>query len=245
MKYGFSFDGRHSNDFGIVMKSESRPIIPSVDDRHITVPGRSGSILFPGALQDIEHTIKCAHIESSLEALREKSLRLADWLCTKERAILSFDDIPGKYYRGKVVGVVDPEQLATAQQFELTFRCEPHVYGAEMQKNFTDDAVTVYNQGTAETPPCFVATFSAAASEWKVVNYQGYYIRVARQFQAGDILEINGATGAVYVNGARAMDKLDWQYSKWFPLRPGENTLNVAPAGVCETKISWVPRWGA
>ena len=109
--------------------------------------------------------------------------------------------------------------------------------------NFVNDTVTANNQGTFESQPVFAATFTAAAAEWKVTGPGDNYIRVVHGFKSGDTLEVNAATGAILINSNRAMDKLDWQNSRWFPLRVGESTLNVTPTGVCTTRVSWVPRY--
>ena len=128
-------------------------------------------------------------------------------------------------------------------QFSLIFVCEPLAYGAEVLASFINDTAIVNNQGTFESYPVFTVTFTAAASEWKAAGPGSNYIRVVHAFQAGDALEVNAATGAILINGTRAMDKLDWQNSRFFPLRVGESTLIVTPTGVCATRVSWIPRY--
>ncbi|HBK85339.1 MAG TPA: hypothetical protein DDZ53_04845, partial [Firmicutes bacterium] len=61
------------------------------------------------------------------------------------------------------------------------------------------------------------ATFTGATSEFKV-TCGTEYIRVVNNFVLNDTLKIDTGTGAILINGQRAMDKLDWQNSRFFSL---------------------------
>lgn len=225
------------------MRSRNRQLLPEPNDKYMQVPGRQGSILFPGGLADRRIEIDCAFRGNKLPDLRIRAREIATWLYTETREILSFDDESEKYYRGKLAQAIDFEHLAVMGQFSLIFVCEPLAYGAEVLASFINDTATVNNQGTFESYPVFTVTFTAAAAEWKVTDPGSNYIRVVHAFQPGDVLEVNTATGAILINGTRAMDKLDWQNSEFFPLPPGENTLTITPAGVCTATIRFNPRW--
>jgi len=242
MGYGFSFNGRHCSEFGLAVKNRNRQLLPAVNDRYLEIPDRHGSYHFPGELQDRIIELECAFMGVSRENLREKARQIAAWLYTKERTILSFDDDPDRYYLAKLDGAIDPEQLSVLATFSLVFRCEPLAYGAEIQENFISDAATITNPGTFEALPIFNATFTAIASEWKV-TLGTKYVRVVHAFQIGDTLEVNCATGAVLINGVRAIDKLDWQNSEFFALPPGESTMTITPAAVCTATVKFNPRW--
>lgn len=225
------------------MRSKNRQLLPEPNDRYVQAPGRQGSILYPRGLNDRYIDLDCAFVEKNLPDLRTRAREIAAWLHTTDRAILSFDDEPDKYYWGKLLLSVDFSHLATMGEFRLNFVCKPLAYGGEQTVNFVNDTVTVDNQGTFESQPVFTAAFTGAASEWKVTGPGDNYIRVVHAFQAGDALEVNAATGAILINGTRALNKLDWQNSRFFPLRVGESTLIVTPTGVCATRVSWIPRY--
>lgn len=224
------------------MRSRNRQLLPEPNDKYMQVPGRQGSILFPGGLADRRIEIDCAFRGNKLPDLRIRAREIAAWLYTENREILSFDDESEKYYRGKLAQAIDFEHLAVMGQFSLIFVCEPLAYGAEVLASFINDTATVNNQGTFESYPVFTVTFTAAAAEWKVI-LGAKYVRVVHDFQIGDTLEVNCATGAVLINGARAMDKLDWQNSEFFTLPPGENTLTITPTSVCTATVKFNPRW--
>ena len=225
------------------MRSKNRQLLPEPNDSYVQVPGRQGSILFPRELADRRIELDCAFVGSSLADIRAKAREIAAWLYTENREILSFDDESEKYYRGKLAQAIDFEHLAVMGQFSLIFVCEPLAYGAEVLASFINDTATVNNQGTFESYPVFTVTFTAAADEWRVTGPGDDYIRIVHDFLIGDELELNGATGAIYLNGVRALNKLDWQNSRFFPLRVGESTLIVTPTGVCTTRVSWIPRY--
>ena len=157
--------------------------------------------------------------------------------------ILSFDDEPNVYYRGKLAGEVDLGHIGKMAQFSLIFRCEPFVYGGEENQIFVGDSAAVDNQGTLETFPRFMATFINTVGEWKVANQDGDYIKIVHDFEIGDTLEVNCQTGAILINDTRALDKLDWQNSRFFSLRAHENTLSITPTIRCNTTVYWTPSY--
>jgi phage-related protein len=181
-------------------------------------------------------------VEPSLADIRTKARDIAAWLNVTDRASLSFDDETGKTYRGKLASAVDFDHIGKMGRFSLSFVCEPFAYGSEVTTNFANDSTTVANAGTVATEPYFKTTFTSPATEWKITLGTDY-CRVAHSFQIGDVLEIDFATGAVLLNGNRAMDKLDWQNSRFFTLAVGANTLSITPTGKCTASVKYTPRW--
>ena len=224
------------------MRSKNRQLLPEPNDRYVQVPGRQGSILFPGGLADRRIEIDCAFVGSSLADIRAKARDIAAWLHTDDRANLSFDDETGKTYRGKLASAVDFDHIGKMGQFSLTFICEPLAYGGQVTADFAGDSVTVTNAGTFSALPIIEATFTGAATEFKV-TLGTEYIRVVHDFVLNDTLKIDTGTGAVLINGNRAMDKLDWQNSVFFELAVGNNTLSITPTGRCTATVKHTPRW--
>lgn len=224
------------------MRSKNRQLLPETNDRYVQVPGRNGSILFPRELADRRIDIDCAFVGSSLADIRTKARDIAAWLNTTDRANLSFDDETGKTYKAKLASAVDFDHIGRMGQFSLTFVCEPLAYGTEATTNFANDSATVANAGTFPTPAIIEATFTGAASEFKV-TLGTKYVRVVHDFEVNDTLKIDTGTGAILLNGSRAMDKLDWQNSIFFELATGNNILSIAPTGKCTATIKHTPRW--
>jgi len=224
------------------MRSKNRQLLPEPNDVYVQVPGRNGSVLFPRKLADRRIEIDCAFVGSSLANIRTKARDIAAWLNVTDRANLSFDDETGKTYRGKLASAVDFDHIGRMGQFSLTFICEPLSYGTEATTNFANDSATVANAGTYSAPAIIEATFTGAAAEFKV-TLGTEYIRVVHDFVLNDTLKIDTGTGAVLINGTRAMDKLDWQNSRFFDLPVGESTLSITPTGRCTATVKHTPRW--
>lgn len=242
MSLGFTFDGIHSSAYGVVMKSKNRQVLPAVNDAYVQIPGRQGSYLFPRELADRIIAVDCSVLKATIPLLRSSLREIAAWLYTADRKTLVFDDEPGKNYRAKLDSAINLEQAFVLGKFNLHFRCEPLAYGTEVTTNFVNDSATVTNTGSADTEPYFQTTFTATATEWKITLGTDY-CRVIHAFQIGDVLIMNFATGAVLLNGARAMNLLDWQNSRFFTLVVGNNALAVTPTGKSVTLVKHTPKW--
>jgi predicted phage tail component-like protein len=224
------------------MRSKNRQLLPEPNDSYVQVPGRQGSILFPRELADRRIEIDCAFVGSSLADIRTKARDIAAWLSVTDRASLSFDDEMGKTYRGKLASAVDFDHIGRLGQFSLTFVCEPLAYGEQITVDFVSDTAIVANAGSYQTPAIIEATFTGAASEFKV-TLGTKYVRVVHDFVLNDTLKIDTGTGAVLINGSRVMNKLDWQNSVFFELATGNNTLSITPTGICTATVKHTPRW--
>lgn len=238
-----TFKSIHANTYNLGVKIKKWQMVPASSDTYTNIPGRHGGYHFPGKRQDLLIGLEFAFMGSGRDDMYAKSLDISAWLYSEARDVLSFDFLPGKYFIGKPEGEIDLEPFFVLGKFEASFRCEPFAYGAEVQASFVADAVTLTNPGTHEALPIFNATFTAVATEWKV-TLGAKYVRVVNAFAIGDTLEVNCATGAVLINGVRAMDKLDWQNSDLeLTLAPGENTLSILPVSVCTATVKFSPRW--
>jgi predicted phage tail component-like protein len=224
------------------MRSKNRQLLPETNDSYVQVPGRQGSILFPRELADRRIELDCAFVEPSLADIRTKAREIAAWLNVTDRANLSFDDETGKTYKAKLASAVDFDHIGRMGEFSLSFACEPLAYGSEVTTNFANDSATVANAGTYSAPAIIEATFTDTATEFKV-TLGTKYVRVVHDFVLNDTLKIDTGTGAVLINGTRAMDKLDWQNSVFFELAVGNNTLSITPTGRCTAIVKHTPRW--
>jgi predicted phage tail component-like protein len=224
------------------MLSVDRTVLPAPNDIYLQIPNKNGSYLFSRGSLDRIIKVDCSIFANSLPGLRSTVRQIAAWLYTRQRVQLVFDDEPDLYYMAKIEGGIGLEQITTDGMFTLIFRCEPFAYGDQVIANFVNDSVTLTNAGTAETEPYFQTTFTAAATEWKITLGTDY-CRLANSFLVGDVLVLDFATGAVLLNGTRAMNLLDWQNSRFFSLPVGASTLTVTPAGKSATLVKYTPKW--
>lgn len=95
--------------------------------------------------------------------------------------------------------------------------------------------------GTYKTAPKVTATFTAAATNYKIAHANGQYVNVIRTFAASDVLVIDFEKELVTLNGNAIMPALDLA-SKFFYLDPGANALTVTATGQT-TKVSYKEKW--
>ena len=160
MSNGMIFNGRHSSDFKLAMRSDNRQLLPATRDEYQYAIDRDGSVLFDDALDDRFIEVSFTTLTDTGNELQQKARQIASWLRTKERTRITFDDEPDKFYMGKVSTQVDIERVANMGEFTVTFRCEPYAYKITDQQTFdiTDSPTTlnIENTGTVKTPATFI-----------------------------------------------------------------------------------------
>ncbi|SNR95381.1 putative phage tail component, N-terminal domain-containing protein [Anaerovirgula multivorans] len=143
MANGIRFKGIHSSTLSLTIRTINRPILPLVMDEYVEMPGRNGSILFPGALSDRMIELEISTVEKNIPELREKSHQIAEWLHSEGREPLIFDDELQYTYTAKVTGQIDLQQFNSSGKMNVTFRCLPFVTATP--ENF--DEVHEYDTG--------------------------------------------------------------------------------------------------
>lgn len=134
--YGLQFGDKHSyKDFGLVMKSKDRPILP--DPKVITedLDQMDGSHDFSDTNQDERTkykdriiTVTFSLTEKDSSVLRVKAHQIARWLnCGESR--LTFDDETAVYYIARVNNKISFEkQIISLQEFTVQFKAKPYAY---------------------------------------------------------------------------------------------------------------------
>ena len=132
MRNGFIFKDRHSSDFGVTVRTKSRPILPSVKENIVDLPYRDGGYDFSKAnpfgrefYNDRIFTVAFNIYADNLAEMQRKLSLLSLWLCGESELI--FDDMPFSKWRGKVSDEVIymPEHGGRKAVMEVSFRAEP------------------------------------------------------------------------------------------------------------------------
>lgn len=133
MALGFAFNGQHSSsDFGIVVKSINRSMLPGMIKKEISIPGRHGTYDFSdNVYENRVISIGISYKASSYNDLREKVRDLAVWLSQQTYKELIFDDEPDKYYLAKVYPSVSFENMMKLGKTMIEFTCQPHALSIE------------------------------------------------------------------------------------------------------------------
>jgi predicted phage tail component-like protein len=209
-----------------------------------TVPGKNGSYPIRKTLPERSIPVEFMILGNSFEQLRQNVDTLNGILNVDFDAPITFTDEPGRVYFGQVDGEPDWEEFLKNGKGKITFLCcDPLKYSPqETNTSFANNTAYPNVSGTYKTYPRIEATFTAAATEFKITHtQQNKYVRVTRNFVAGDKLVIDFATGKITLNGNVTMPILDWVNSDFFTFQPGAQTLTVTPGTT--TKIFWKSRW--
>jgi predicted phage tail component-like protein len=245
MIYSFSFNRVRKDFIYCEDETNEHPAFAPVSRNILSIPGVPGGRLINTVTQ--VRTIK-QHVffkGADKPDLRKIEEEIAAWLITDEPVELVFDDEPDRVYFAVVDGSLDINELVNVGEGTITFICpDPYKYGAETNISFVNNAASPNVGGTYKTFPRIEATFTAAATEFKVTHASsGKYVRVIKNFIVGDKLIIDFVKRKITLNGIVTMPILDWAKSDFFPLSVGTQTLNVTPTGKATVKIYWRPRW--
>lgn len=105
---GFTFDGHHSSEFGLLVVSDGdryhQSLSPNFSDVLLTVPGKNGSYYFGTQLQNKDFTIRCAFDEMTSHMLH----KIQNWIYPNKIGWLIFDEMPYKKYKVKISNVSEP-----------------------------------------------------------------------------------------------------------------------------------------
>lgn len=101
---GFTFNGTHSSQLGIVRTSDgsrfNENLLPTIQDKTVQVPGGDGTYYF-GSF----YTQKPFNIQFAFDDLTEQEFaELKKWLGDKKIHELIFDETPYKAYQAKITG---------------------------------------------------------------------------------------------------------------------------------------------
>lgn len=132
MRNGFTFKDRHSSEFGVTVRTKSRPITAGVKSFTSDLPYRDGEYDFSAANpHGREHYAKRIFVMSlslradNLAALQGKISKLALWLTGSGSLI--FDDLPLVVWNARVTDEIAymPEHGGTKAELEVSFSAEP------------------------------------------------------------------------------------------------------------------------
>lgn len=127
--YGVTFNGMHSSNYKAYLRSDNRMILPTLNKREISIPGKNGTYDFDeNTYENKKIDVHFTIVETSLIELRLKARQIALWLSTTTKKQLIFDDEPDKYYMAKIYGNISLDEIAYTGTFSVSFECEPFAY---------------------------------------------------------------------------------------------------------------------
>lgn len=159
---GFRFKGKHSNEFGIVVESVTRPLMSSLDPKTVKIPNRAGQFFFGIEKGMRVFTVKCHLIIENTDWIWDLAHDINSWLVSDEEEELIFDHETDITYYAFVSGETPLEKSYTHGTFDLTFVCpDPYGYGPEFESaEITASPTNVTIAGYEPTHPIVVANFT-------------------------------------------------------------------------------------
>ena len=124
---GFVYRDKNSySDYSVLAKSVSRPILPALRKRELTIPGRHGIYDFgDNTYENRIMSVLIQYVGTSLNDLRLAARNIAAWLSSNVYAQLTFEDEPDKYYLAKIYNALTLETLFTFGKATVQFECQP------------------------------------------------------------------------------------------------------------------------
>lgn len=148
---GFTYNSVHSSTYDIVAKTVDRPILPTLRQRELIVPGKHGTYDFnDNTFENRIIQVELRYIGTSFEELRTRTRQIASWLNAYDgKKNLVFDDEPDKWYVAKIYSSVGLANLFKLGETTIQFECEPFAYAllGEYDETYEYDAGYDYDTG--------------------------------------------------------------------------------------------------
>lgn len=157
--------------FGIMILDAGMPddlFIPGIRERKVEVPNRHGKYDFGAKYYDErELTLKCIAAEPERIGYTQENLRQyvreITYVLSKKAEIRLWNE-PEKYYVGRIYDSSELTQLRNiANEFTLTFICEPFAYGETFSVPFVNGLLTPNYRGTAPTTTYIIIRNTASS----------------------------------------------------------------------------------
>ncbi|MCF8020903.1 MAG: phage tail family protein [Vallitaleaceae bacterium] len=162
---GFTFNGRHSSELGLYIRTKSNPLLPNKRIVKETVMGKDGSYIFEDGYEDKELEFECTLLEDDLETRRLMARDIAEWLVSKGDLILDYES-DKKYIVIQTVNNIDLAFENGADIFDIKFVCEPFQYSVIENEGTSFDNpigdISIINSGSHKVLPVIEITGTGA-----------------------------------------------------------------------------------
>lgn len=176
---GVYFDGIHSADIGVFVRSVDRSLLPGKRVTQYIIPGKSGSYDVENGYENRTIVCEFGFVGDNLTRFdfRIKARKVAQWLSGK--GTLIFDDEPDKCYQAQVVDSTSIEEVAATGKAQVSFLCSPFAESLDYSLVHTENAplpkqMNVTVNGTQESNPTIFIKASSAITGIKITRRTTY-----------------------------------------------------------------------
>lgn len=257
-------DGKDLADFGVYISGSGTFNAPEKEVTTYRVPGRNGLVL--GAderLENIEVTYPCFIYTNFAQNMRD----LRSYLLSRSGYVRIADDYDSTHFRMGFfeAGIgVDPNQMLTAGQFELTFNCQPQRWltSGETEAQMTQP---LYNPTIFEAKPLFRLNVTPGTAlqldlyelvpipgGYQSILHVGIGILAANPYSTIYIdssdMTVYGMSGSIKENAAsyiQVIDVAEQTYGIDPPVIPASGGLSYDSTNstIADTDVYVTPRW--
>lgn len=250
---GLNYNGKNSKDFGFVMKSENRQLIPEIHRQTVQVTGLHGLVDFERDTYGVkEITVLLQYIYKNTSMLMQHLEQVGAWLHSDgQYHDLYFDDQPDRVYRAKLGTRVDVSPNNRNIALQVSFICNPpfpYVNGvpltpedilwntAELDGNqwiqtFTSSGVMRFtNPGTSSVKPLIKLigyfdeiTLECGSQTWHYT---------AQLLYDGIKIDCENETVTRMSDGSNLFPYVDPSADDYFELPAGQVEIDVTASGI-------------
>ena len=228
----FVYDGKNSQDLGLLISGEKTYNSPSRDVTTVSIPGRSGDLIIDNGRYN---NVEISYTVSFRKDVPEKTRALKAWLLSNAGYRRLEDTYQPEYFRLAAISNATAFEISINRYgtAELIFNCNPFLFskGGEQTVSIPASGGRIYNPEYFESQP--IITVYGNGNGVLSVNNINYNLS-----DIDGYVTINSDVGLVYKGTENKNSTVN--FIEFPTLQVGENIIDWT-GGI--TKVEIVPRW--
>lgn len=228
----FVYDGKNSQDLGLLISGEKTYNSPSRDVTTVSIPGRSGDLIIDNGRYN---NIEVSYTVSFRKDVPEKTRALKAWLLSSAGYRRLEDTYQPEYFRLAAISNATAFEISINRYgtAELIFNCNPFLFskGGEQTVSIPASGGRIYNPEYFESQP--IITVYGNGNGVLSVNNINYNLS-----DIDGYVTINSDVGLVYKGTENKNSTVN--FIEFPTLQVGENIIDWT-GGI--TKVEIIPRW--
>ena len=228
----FVYDGKNSQDLGLLISGEKTYNSPSRDVTTVSIPGRSGDLIIDNGRYN---NVEISYTVSFRKDVPEKTRVLKAWLLSNAGYRRLEDTYQPEYFRLAAISNSTEFEISINRYdtAELIFNCNPFLFskGGEQTVEIPVSGGRIYNPEYFESRP--IITVYGNGDGVLSVNNINYNISAIDGY-----VTINSDVGLVYKGTENKNSTVN--FIEFPTLQVGENIIDWT-GGI--TKVEIIPRW--
>lgn len=228
----FVYDGKNSQDLGLLISGEKTYNSPSRDVTTVSIPGRSGDLIIDNRRYN---NVEISYTVSFRKDVPEKTRALKAWLLSNAGYRRLEDTYQPEYFRLAAISNATAFEISINRYgtAELIFNCNPFLFskGGEQTVSIPASGGRIYNPEYFESQP--IITVYGNGNGVLSVNNINYNLS-----DIDGYVTINSDVGLVYKGTENKNSTVN--FIEFPTLQVGENIIDWT-GGI--TKVEIIPRW--